>query len=104
MSSSRQTRRVRVALALSLVALSLLRCAAPEQCLRGSDCDDGWACVSGTCTPANDTEATSPVRAVAEAGTTTTDAGKADATSSGDASSATKGDAAASPSDAASSD
>ena len=32
-----------------LAALSVLRCAAPDECVRGSDCEDGWACISGTC-------------------------------------------------------
>ena len=42
------------------VLVCLVRCAAPETCVRGSDCDDGQSCTKGACVPAGETSSDAP--------------------------------------------
>jgi hypothetical protein len=102
-SSDRGLREVRgrararsvAALGVALSALAVLRCGAPEQCVRGSDCDDGWACVSGSCRN---------VSGVGSDGDSQAARGAADATAAGDAAKAASPDAAVRTTDASDGD
>lgn len=55
------------ALVLSVVALAVLRCGPPEQCLRISDCSSGLTCAEGACVP-DDLASSAGEAGVSEAG------------------------------------
>jgi hypothetical protein len=95
------------ALVLSMVALAVLRCGPPEQCLRISDCSPGLTCAAGACV-SDDLASSSDEAGVSEAGravdamiadsaavdsaNATTDAASADSASSVDAATVDSGD------------
>lgn len=98
---SSERRRTLAVITAALLALSVLRCAAPDQCVRTSDCDDGSMCVSGLCRRPGEEldEPTSKPDARATADATATDASAKDASSKSDASRDASRDAAADASD-----
>ena len=51
----RLERSILMALAFGLVPV-FVKCAAPQTCVRISDCDDGWTCSKGACVPADPSE------------------------------------------------
>jgi hypothetical protein len=59
-TSDRRALAVAAPIAIAAAAVGF-ECAAPPQCLRHSDCDDGLSCISGIC--AVDTGGVAPVEA-----------------------------------------
>ncbi len=81
-------RRALAVLTAALLALSVLRCAAPDQCVRTSDCDDGAMCVSGLCRRPGDEldDPASKPDARTTADATTSEGGAKDGSAKSDAS------------------